>query len=403
MAPAAAPATSDGAVPLPASRLWALGLLVFLLMLPETLPVPVLKALVRERFQVDDGLTSLFMSANMLGGLLVLPLVGLLADRFGRRRLPAFVALLLDAALMQALAHPSTYPLFLALRLLEGAAHLSALTLVMALVTDAAGIWRGRALGTLGAGLTLGVATGAAVGGVLGRDDPLRTLHVASIVLVGAAALAIVALPHDVAATARPSVRAQLRAVRERPGMLPPLLLAFVDRFTVGFFVSGFPLLLAGVHGVPRATIGMLLGAFLYPFALLSYPCGRLAERWSRAWLVGVGSVAYGGAVMLVGVVSPTLLWVVMPLCGVASAVMFVPTMLWLLERSPGVGRATALAAFHGIGSLGFLLGPLCCGAIAQLGPDPSTGYALAFCVAGLLEIGGAGLVVASMRRRPTG
>ena len=68
------------------ARTLLLGLLTFLLMLPETLPVPVLRSLVVERFGVSDGAATLFLVANMLGALLAVPLVGLHVDRTGRRR-----------------------------------------------------------------------------------------------------------------------------------------------------------------------------------------------------------------------------------------------------------------------------------------------------------------------------
>lgn len=380
--------------PLSATRALLLAVVTFLLMLPETLPVPVLRALVLERFATSDALASLFMAANMVGALIAAPLVGLFVDRSGRRRSLAVLALAADAVLMQALAHPHDYATFLLLRVFEGAAHITALTLLMSLVADAAGERRGRALGCLGAGLTLGVATGAALGGALGRRDPLLTLHTASAVLLVATVLAAILLPPDLAAKTRPGMREVFAAIRREPLLRAPLLLAFVDRFTVGFFTTGFPLLLAGVHGADRFHIGMLLAAFLYPFALLSYPCGRLAERWSRRQLVFWGSLLYGLAVLCTGVLPMAGLWVLMPVLGITSAVMFIPTLLWLLERAPGIGKTTAMASFHAAGSLGFLLGPLCCGALVHLAPEASTGYALAFAVAGLTEVLGAWLVV---------
>ena len=370
-----------------------LGLVTLLLMLPETLPVPVLRSLVLERFAVSDALTTLFLSANQLGALLAAPLVGLVVARSGRRRELMVVATLLDAALMQALAHPLDYPTFLLLRTAEGAAHITALTLLMSLVADAAGPHRGRALGCVGAGLTLGVAFGAAIGGRIGRDDPLLTLHTASIVLLVAAALATWALPPNTPGQRHRGLGEIVAAVRGERRLRAPLVLAFCDRFTVGFFTAGFPLLLRGVHGIDAARIGMLLAAFLLPFALLSYPAGRLAERWSRRHLVAGGSLGYGLGVVAVGLAEPAWLWWLMPWCGVASAVMFVPTLLWLLERAPAVDRTTVMAAFHGAGALGFLLGPLCCGGLVALGGGGAEGYALAFAVAGLSEIVGAALV----------
>ncbi|MBL8728293.1 MAG: MFS transporter [Planctomycetes bacterium] len=371
-------------------RTLLLGLVTFLLLLPETLPVPVLRALVLERFQVSDALTTLFLSANQLGALLAAPLIGLWVARSGRRRELALVALLLDAVLMQALAHPLDYTTFLLLRTAEGAAHITALTLLMGLVADAAGERRGRALGCVGAGLTLGVALGAALGGRIGRDDPLLTLHVASVVLLLAAAMAAWLLPTNTPVRRQHGWRDVLGAVRHEPRLRAPLLLAFADRFTVGFFTAGFPLLLRGVHGVATPQIGMLLAAFLLPFALLSYPAGRLAERWSRRALVGCGSLLYGLGVALVAVVPPGWLWGLMPWLGVTSAVMFVPTLLWLLERGPALDRTTVMASFHAAGALGFLLGPLCCGGLIALGGPGLRGYVLAFAIAGAAEVLGA-------------
>lgn len=372
------------------SRALALAAVTFLLMLPETLPVPVLRGLVVERFGVGDRAATWFMSANMLGALLTAPLLGLWVERRGRRRTLAVVLLLLDAVLMQGLAHPHDYPSFLLLRVLEGGAHVGALVLVMGLVADAAGERRGRALGGQGAGLTLGVATGAAIGGVLGRTDPLRNLHTASAVLVLAAVLAAWLLPADRTPTHRPSLREQLHAVRSTKGLTVPLLVAFVERFTVGFFTTGFPLLLASVHHASRPLVGMLLAAFLYPFALLSYPFGKLAERHSRQRLCAYGGLVYGTATALVGCVGLEALWVLMPLCGIGSAVLFVPSLLWLLDRAPGLGRTTAMALFHTAGSCGFLLGPLACGQLLELGgtrEGATFGYALAFLVAGLSQV----------------
>lgn len=366
-----------------------LGGLTFLLMLPETLPVPVLRDLVVTRFEVSDGLATLFLVANMFGALVATPLVGLHVDRTGRRRRLCVAALAADALLMQALAHPLDYSTFLALRALEGAAHLSALTLLMSLVADAAGERRGRALGAVGCGLTFGVATGAAIGGVLGKHDPLMTLHAASIVLAVAAAAACWLLPQDAPAHRRPGVQELVAVVRDQPGLRAPLLLAFFDRFTVGFFTTGFPLLLAGVHDVPRPTIGVLLATFLYPFALLSYPFGRAAERWSRLRMVAIGSMFYGLTVCLIGVAPVAAMWALMPICGLTSAVMFIPTLLWVLEQAPAAGRSTVMAAFHTAGSLGFLVGPLVCGELIHDGD-----FDVAFAVAGLSEILGAVLVV---------
>lgn len=391
----------NGAAPLPLSRALALGFTTLLLMLPETLPVPVLRGLLVERFGVGPALASVFMSANMVGALLMAPWIDRLARADGARRRLAVLAMLLDAAAMESLAHAGDYATLLLLRVVEGALHISALTLVMGLVADAAGERRGRALGCIGAGLTLGVAAGAAIGGQVGKVDPLRTLHVAAAVLVAAGVLAAWLLPRGVAASGRPSAHGPLALWRDAPAARTPLFVAFVERFTVGFFTTGFPLMLPSGTPDEKARVGMMLGAFLFPFALLSWPFGRLAETRSRTAMVAVGSAVYGLGVMSVGLAPIDALWGVMPLLGVSSAVMFVPSLLWLLDRAPGVDRTTAMAAFHGMGSLGFLLGPICCGQLVALGgQEGGVGYALAFGVAGVSELAAAAMTLLAARRR---
>src|SRR4029079_17704578 len=63
-----------------------LGALALLTLVPVTLPVPVLREMVLERFSVSELATSTFMSINMVGAIIAAPLAGAMSDRFGRRR-----------------------------------------------------------------------------------------------------------------------------------------------------------------------------------------------------------------------------------------------------------------------------------------------------------------------------
>src|SRR5262245_8207876 len=104
----------------------SLGFLAVGIMAPVTLPVPVLRELVHDRFGVSELLTSLFMSVNMIGALVAAPLVGALADRIGRRRAILVGALGLDALCFFALTAKVPFALFLAVRFVEGCAHIAA-------------------------------------------------------------------------------------------------------------------------------------------------------------------------------------------------------------------------------------------------------------------------------------
>ena len=78
-------------------RLAGLAVLALAIMAPVTLPVPVLRELVQDRFEVSEFLTSLFMSLNMVGGFIAAPIAGAVADRLSDRRWLMVGALAVDA------------------------------------------------------------------------------------------------------------------------------------------------------------------------------------------------------------------------------------------------------------------------------------------------------------------
>lgn len=373
-------------------RILALGAVAFLTLLPVTLPVSVLRAFVHDRFGVSELLTSLFMSVNMMGAVLAAPLAGALADRFGRRRELLVVGLACDAALLFALTLPIPFPLFMALRFVEGGAHIFSLSLLLALASasqpDAR---RGRVMGMVGGGITLGVAVGAALGGFLGRDDPLRPLQVGAAVAAAAALVSWLVLRESGgAAEERPGLGRILAALRANPLLLAPLAFAFVDRFTVGFYTSTFSLYLSRVHELTAMRIGILIFIFMFPFAVFSYPFGRLSERRSPVAMVCLGSLVYGVGTAAVPWWPMDGIVVLMIGLGIASAVMFVPSMVLTTNTAPAEIRGTALGAFNAFGSLGFIVGPAVGGLVSQqvaASASWQAGYRAAFAVAGASEI----------------
>ncbi len=382
---AAAPAGGTG------RRMAALAVLALWIMVPVTMPVPVLRELVQGRFGVSELLTSLFMSINMVGALITAPLAGALADRLGVRRPLLVGGLALDALCFFALTAPLPFPLFMAIRFLEGCAHIVALSILLSLASNALpAARRGRAMGIVGGSMMLGVAIGAPLGGVLGRDDPLLPLHVGGALLAAAAAVATFATREFAGHEERPGLRAIAAALRAHPVILAPLAFAFADRFTVGFFTTTFSLYLGRIYSFSSAQIGLAIATFMLPFALLSYPIGRLADRASLVALLCGGSLLYGVGTVWVGFTEPPAIFGLMFAIGVAAAVMFVPSMLMTIQIAPDRIRTTALGAFNAAGSLGFVIGPVAGGAISQLVAERAdwlAGYRAAFATAGASEL----------------
>lgn len=375
-----------------------LGAIAVFVLMPATLPVTVLRGFVHDRFDVSEFATSVFMSINMVAALCAAPWAGVLADRFGRQRRLLTAALVLDGLLFAAMTADLPFGLFLTLRFFEGATHITALSLLLSIAAETArrrGGKNGAILGMVGGGLTLGVALGAPIGGVLGRIDPLLPIRLAAGISIALALATWFLVPSLGRSGERPGYRAILSAVRAQRMLFVPWAYAFVDRFTVGFFTTTFTLWMKRVHDLPPDRIGLLLGLFLGPFSLLSYPFGRLSERLSRTRMLAFGSFVYGVGLVGLGHVPLSMLPAAMVALGVVSAVMFVPSLVLTAELVPASVRSTALGGFNAAGSLGFVLGPLVGGAVssgvAEAGGGTreawAGGYRLAFTTAGLAEI----------------
>ena len=372
-------------------RLAGLSVLALAIMVPVTLPVPVLRELVQERFAVSEFLTSLFMSFNMVGGLIAAPIAGAVADRLGDRRWLLVGALAVDALCFWALTAPVPFELFLAIRFFEGCAHITALSLLLTLASQAfPAARRGRVMGLVGGSMMFGIALGAPLGGVLGRQGPLFPLQVGAGLLALAAISARPLVRETGGRSERPGFRDIVTTLRTNPIILAPLMFAFTDRFTVGFFTTTFALYLRRIHDLSSSEIGLLIATFMIPFAVFSYPFGRLAERRSPVAMLCIGSLLYGVGTAAVGFTAPPALYGLMLATGAAAAVMFVPSMLMTMQVVSDQVRATALGAFNAAGSLGFILGPLAGGAISQFvagRADWLSGYRAAFVAAGASEV----------------
>ena len=96
------------------------------------------------------------------------------------------------------------------------------------------------------------------------------------------------------------------------------------------------------------------MSIFSLPFALLSRKTGATI-------LVMLGSLVYGISLSISGFILDTqlLVWILL-LCGMGAGVMFVPSMIMAASMAKREYNATVMAGFTGVGSIGFMLGPIC-------------------------------------------
>lgn len=324
-----------------------------------------------------------FMSLNMVGAVLLVPQLGRWLDRGLDPRKALVVLAALDAALLLAIAQPWDVRVILALRTLEGAAHVGAATV---LLSEAAALARSqgrRAMALAGAAIIFAVALGSALGGVLVRLSVQAPFWAGSALALGVAAWAARSTLPDV--RREDSAPTSFGSVLRDKGLWVPLWAAFVGRFTVGCVVVTFALFAHKQHALSDSAIGFLFSALTLSFAVAMYPTGHLAERWSRASLLAAGGFGYGCCLLFLGYAPAGLLPLVMIGAGTSSALLYGVTLCYAAQLGGTESRGKAMAAVNAAGCFGMLLGPPCAGVMAAIfrsEADPVAGYRAAFLLA---------------------
>jgi MFS transporter, AAHS family, 3-hydroxyphenylpropionic acid transporter len=363
-----------------------LATLIFLQMLPATLLTPAIRPLFALHHGGNEGTMHAFLALNMLGGFVAAPILGAIAGRRARPFALLRALLVADAVLLASLAAPLSTSVILALRIAEGAAHIGAATILLA---EAAALGRrrddGRPMALAGAGIMFAVALGSAIGGLALKAGPQAPFLLGSALLLGVA-VASLAWSHDRSVAAPRSD--QLSLIRRRPALVVPLTAAFVERFTVGCLVVTFSLFAHNVHGMSDTTVGLLFSLLTLPFALSMYPIGRLGERVPWAAILGVGAAIYAVTLGVLGILAAETLPFAMIVLGLASGMMFSPTLSFAaaLSSPDRADRGQAMGLVNAAGCLGMLTGPAVAGIVSSLArseTDPATGYRAVFVVAG--------------------
>ncbi len=325
-----------------------------------------------------------FSALNMLGAALAAPIVGRLLDRGRDPRRILTVLAMADGVLLLAISCRISTQAVLALRCVEGGAHVGAATVLLA---EMAGLGRdagrGRVMGVAGAAIIFAIALGNTLGSLLIALDSRAPLWAGGVLALGIAGCA----GRSAAATGveRAAKALQLRELFQRRELLVPIGAAFVGRFTVGCIVVTFALFAHKVHGLGDSHIGLLFSALTLSFAVFMYPASRLAERVPPAALLLGGGLTYSAVLHGLGHVPSAWLVLLMFAAGIASAFLFATTLNYAAQAREDQ-RGTAMAWVNAAGALGMLLGPAAAGiTCAVLGStaDPGAGYRAVFHLAG--------------------
>lgn len=353
---------------------WRIAGAIFLQMLPATMLTPVVRPLFATLHGGDEGAMHAFMSLGMLGAVVGASLVGRWIDRAPEQTSRALACLTgTDALLFVALGLPLPTGVVLALRTLEGGAHVAASTLLLA---HAARMRQEdddtRAVPLGGAAILAAVATGSVLGGQLVRLGVVVPFVVGAGLLGGLAVLGPRAL---VVKRGRASAPEVVSALPWR-ALAVPLGAAFVERFGIGCMVVSFSLFARARHGLGDDAIGGLYALMTIAFAVTMYPAGRWAERGGARVSFVSGATVYALALAALAFVPTALLAPCMVVAGVASAPLYASALTTVVQQAPAAGRSRAMAAFHVAGCLGMLFGPALAGIVSAIVHRASEGEA---------------------------
>jgi len=339
-------------------------------------------------FGRGSSAAGLIVAAGSLPGVVVAPMIGLLADRFGRRVvLTPCLATFGIFGLATALA--PTLEVMVATRLFQGIGTAGLINLAVVLISDHwEGVERTALIGRNAAVLTLGLAVAPALGGVVADALGWRAALVLYSVGAPMAVLVWRLLPPD-RPTSTETVGDQIRAARAATAnpivkaSLGSGVLVFVLIF--GGFLTTFPVHLEEVFGLSASARGLLIAVPAATASLIAFNLGRIRARASlRAMLItaGVTYVVAFGAIASAGTI--VVVVVACMIYGLGEGV-FIPSLQdAVAEAAPPERRGAVIAVWVGAARFGQTIGPLL--AAGALSLTTTTGvFVLGTGVAGLL------------------
>jgi MFS family permease len=352
-------------------------------------------------FGRSDGYAGVLVAAATLPGIVIAPVIGLLADRFGRRKvlIPCLVSFGL-AGLGAALA--PTFGALVAMRLLQGFGSAGLINLAVVLLGDYwEGPHRARLIGYNAAVLTVSVAVFPAVGGLLAQAGGWRWSFVPYVFALVTAAAVWLLLPMREPPIPVPlsrQVRDAVSVVR-RPVVFGAMSYGFVLFVLVfGLFLTAMPLLLEQDFGLDAGTRGLILAFPATGSTIAALLLGRTRSRFGARRLLLMSSVAFVLGFVTIGLTNALVLVFVGSLLYGLGEGSSIPTVQDVVAgAAPESSRGAVVAAWVGAARAGQTIGPLLAGlSVSALGP--SSTFVAGGAVAALLVA-----VQLVVRLRPSG
>ena len=261
--------------------------LLFLAVLPDTLPYPGIKSVVSERFDRSDPETQLFILASLLGALFAIPVLRMVRDVP-----PALVILcagLLEALVIGAMAFPIPWWALITLRLIQGGFDLLTLAVIVGIIAGGIGS-NGKTFGLVGSLIMAGLACGFPIGGIIAKTNP-EFVFPASAICAGLLGIGGCWLSWK--KVAEPELTKKSHLADEGLAITVGMACNASDRFLAGISTVILPLLLAGSLGMSEENIGIVMGAPLMMAVLGGVFAGMIVDKFDVSFIRVIGCTMY--------------------------------------------------------------------------------------------------------------
>ena len=362
--PATSPG-SPGSTPTPGHRAPTLPLIFTITVtgiLANTLVGPAIPDIL-EAFDQPDHRAGFFVASGTLPGILMAPVIGVLADRFGRRAVlvPCLTAFGLFGVLSAA---APTFWALLGLRTLQGIGSAGLINLAVVLIGDHwTGVERARFVGQNAAVLTLSLAVFPPIGGLLTELGGWRLSFAPYAVGFVTAFRIWRRLPPS-----RPNDAVHLRdqlgqarvAIRHRD-VLGSISMGFVLFVLIfGLFLTALPVHLEREFGLGAGWRGVAIAVPAITSTIAALRLGRLRARFGAVHLLMAAGALFTVAFVVMGLAPSLPILLTGALVYGAGEGICIPTLQDVVSgAAPASQRGAVVAVWVGAARAGQTVGPL--------------------------------------------
>lgn len=333
---------------------------------------------VLDAFDQPESRAGILVASGPLPGVIVAPIIGIVADRLGRRRV-LLPCLVLFGVAGLAVAVSPTFEFLLAARVVQGVGGAGLINLAVVMIGDFwTGAERTSLIGKNSAVLTVCLALMPSLSGILASVTSWRwSLALASLALpVAVAGFALMPQVETVATrTIGDQLRGTARAVRN-PVILAVIAGSFLLFVVVfGVFLTALPVHLENEFGLGPGARGLILSAPAIGATLVAFNLGKIRALVSLRAVLVWSSVLIAVAAFGIGVAPTVLVIVVISIIYGLGDGIAIPTLQDVTaSAAPDGQRASVMAGFVSATRLGQAVGPI--GAAAIFGAT-STSFAM--------------------------